>query len=153
MRTNKETWENIQKRFNQILEKEWILRSKLEDCWTYKNNSNKTYGGTKYEMEISHRLCHFGISYKDNLDDFIAVMTVYTNGDVLFEIFKGNEFQLAPTGIYNCECFLTEEEFKSFASAIYEKIDLQNKEDVYIDDDFFTDEIKINENLFSDNEE
>ena len=80
-------------------------------------------------------------------------MTVYTNGDVLFEIFKGNEFQLAPIGIYNCECFLTEEEFKSFASAIYEKIDLQNKEDVYIDDDFFTDEIKINENLFSDNEE
>jgi len=149
MKTNKKIWEDLKKRTNELIEvaeKKGLLsheevNSIDRDKFFYSNGNDNT----EFDIKANGKLCEIGVLYQGTFNSAVQ-LNIYEDGKVAFSVFDKDLNK--KVGIRDFT-ILDDEEFRQFATTIYNEMDNKNKYDTYLEDDFFTDdEVEIEVDLF-----
>ena len=127
---NSRIWELLKEAVKDEIEENNISENELKEGLYYNNGND----GTEFDIKANEQLCEIGKMYKD---DYYAVkLSLKVDGDL--EIYTYPDLKDIDKCVENSiRSFITEDEFKEFASNLYEYTD---KKGIFDD--------KINENIF-----
>lgn len=127
---NSRIWELLKEVVKDEIEENNINENELKEGLYYNNGND----GTEFDIKANEQLCEIGKMYKD--DCYAVKLSLKVNGEL--EIYTYPDLKDIDKCIENTiRSFITEDEFKEFASNLYEHTD---KKEIFDD--------KINENIF-----